>query len=156
MLTPDVLSEIKSKLERYHTVHCGLKHERVIQVPSFGSANIVKRYGLCDRPTRRYRLGCAHTLANDEFYRLTLLLGAQFPAAQAMAAELDRLFNYVYIIDIAKGELEKQLAFALSANNDQLIREAKAAISQVIATHHQLITAIEEIRAQLLTVVSSL
>lgn len=146
MLTPYTLSEIRVKLERYHTMHCGLKHERVVEFSSFDGADSFKRYGLCDSPTRRYKLGCAHTLANQEFCRLILSVGAQFPGARALAEEFDQLFLYVYIIDVAKGALEKQLALALSVNNNQFIVEAKAAIAQVVATHHQLIKTIEELR----------
>jgi len=74
MLTPDALSEIKSKLALYHTAYCGLKHERVVEISSSEDGDIIKRYGLCDIPARRYQLGCAHTMANHEFCRLILSL----------------------------------------------------------------------------------
>jgi len=146
MLTPEALSAIKTELERYQTAYCGLKHERVVHLSSLEGTKCVKRYGLCDRSTRRYQLGCAHTKANHEFCRLILSIVEQLPGAQTLAEELDQLFSYIYITDIAKGALEKQLAYALSVNNKRFIAEAKAAISQVITTHHQLINIIEEIR----------
>ena len=68
MSTPEVLLTIKLELERYQTAYCGLKHEHVVHISSFEGTRCVKRYGLCDRSTRRYRLGCAHTKGNDEFF----------------------------------------------------------------------------------------
>ncbi|OCX53744.1 hypothetical protein BEL04_05500 [Mucilaginibacter sp. PPCGB 2223] len=150
MLAPDALADIKLKLQTYQTAYCGLKHERVVELASPGGASFAKRYGFCDRLTRKYRLGCAHTTANEEFCRLVLSLGEQMPGIQAIAEDLDELFSYVYITDIAKGSLEKQLAFALAANNEQFITEARAAIAQVIAAHNQLIKNIEELRLQLM------
>jgi len=78
-------------------------------------------------------------------------MSKQLPGTQALAEELNQLFSYVYITDIAKGALEKQLAYALSVNNKPFIAEAKAAISEVIGSHHQLINAIEEIRLRIST-----
>jgi hypothetical protein len=148
MLTPDVISEIRSKLERYHTGYCGLKHERVVEFSSAEDGSPVKRYGLCDSQTRKYQLGCAHTIANYEFCRTILSMSEHLPDAQRLAAEFDGLFLNVYMMDVVMGALEKQLGLALSAGNDQLITGAKAAVAEVRATHHQLVKTIEELRRE--------
>ncbi|MBW4888775.1 hypothetical protein KXQ82_03580 [Mucilaginibacter sp. HMF5004] len=151
-----MLAEIRSTLEPYHTAYCGLKHEQVTEVSAFENTPLIKRYGFCDSSARKYRLGCAHTTANQEFCRAILSIRGQFPGAQALAEKFEQLFLNIYILDIAKGVLDKQLAFATLANNDLLIVEAKAAIAETIAAHHQLIRSIEKQRLQLMADLSPL
>ncbi|QKJ30249.1 hypothetical protein HQ865_10895 [Mucilaginibacter mali] len=149
-LSPDVLADIKSKLAPYHTAFCGLKHEQVTEVYSDENGDYFKRYGFCDKAARKYRLGCAHTSANDEFCRIILSACEQFPGAQALAEHFGELFLNVYMMDLTKGALEKQLALGMRIDNKLLIADAKAAIAEVIKTHHQLVRAIEELRIELM------
>jgi len=148
MLTSELLSQIVSKLESYHTAYCSLKHEQVVSTSYFENTTTFKRYGFCDQATRKQRIGCAHTSANGAFYKIMLSAGTQVPDAKAWADKVEQLFLEIYLIDFVKGALEKQLALARSANDPLMITEAKMAITEVISTHHQLIKAIEELKFQ--------
>lgn len=122
------LSEIKSTIENFRTVECGLYHETVTtdeQGPKkkvIAEEEIFERVSLCKNEDRRVRLGCAHSMANSEFDRILGSTQLQQPEIQELRKEFNRICMEIYRLDHKMGDLQKEYAQFLDVGEEGSIK----------------------------------
>lgn len=130
-------AEIEKRLERFEAVPCRLAHEKVRLAPRTrlpvtrrtGDETIYQRNALCPADVRRWRIGCAHSVANGAFCRLLDSLNPDDSVIAEYRREFQELVSSIYALDHDKGEREKDYAICIgrkgfSENEAAQIREA--------------------------------
>lgn len=139
------LLEIKEALIKFEVVQCGMYHEKVaidqdtllpIKVNN-GIEEIYQRVNLCNAELRRWRLGCAHTSANDHFLNLICTIPNQNQTVEQIQQSYHILIGKICELDHQKGNLEKYYAQSLETNSALEAQKIKVQIAEVITQHRE-------------------
>ncbi|WP_207429023.1 hypothetical protein [Pedobacter sp. SYSU D00535] len=141
---------------------CKLKHEKVqkneVDLDRLEDQNVIfPRLGFCRKEDRNFRIGCAHTMANNNFKNLCKQVSEllNMPQLTQLRHEMDHLVTQIYILDYKKGQLEKELAIAEIKRDSCTLNSLSDELSQVEATHVGLIGGLESKRKLFLEVCES-
>lgn len=144
---------LKDKLSALQIVSCGMVHEQAKSIKEdtltphadIDALGVVRR-GLCNNAQRRNFLGCAHTVANDNFTNITneLFSLGIFPHAQSPTENIKQIVFSIYMLDHEKGILEKRLALAKHLQHTEEEHVLQQTINEVVSRHQVAINSLKQ------------
>lgn len=148
------LKSVRAQIAQYVIKPCQLRHEKVMHLEPAGSEDGMgagcHRLGFCSHEVRKHRLGCAHTMANENFLAVLAPVVSEDPLIAALCLYLRDHIDQIYRLDHKKGDLDKQHALAQQAMAAEEATALRQAIDTVVAEHTQRLTQMQHIRQQLL------
>lgn len=151
------LSTVVTLLQELKIVQCGLRHEevtgtRIVGADATGEMPVLgyDRLGLCPLPFRKQIMGCAHTSSNHLLIRHLQAARHQYPQFGVWAEAMDQLFTQIYLLDVRKSELEKEI-YASRAGDLTTLNLAK---TEILKEHARCITQLRQLREEMLTFLS--
>lgn len=153
------LLELKEKLSVFQTVSCRLMHEQVQEIMDDSITDyadlerlMVRRKGFCNPAMRRTWLGCAHTMANDTFARLSDCVHATgiLHTDTIPSIGFNDLVVEIYRIDHEKGRMEKRKALAQKQNDTAELINIADSMQDIIYRHQCCIKQLEQMRSDLM------
>ena len=161
MKDKQLLQSLKSQLSQFKTFDCKLKHEEVINIEFNTGTDYsgkplelsCERIGFCNKAYRNSNISCAHTIAAINFKKIfnEIIIVTDYKGDDLLIQSMDELLCKIYLLDIEKGSLEKQHAYAkfneLPALQSALIEEK---ITNAVNTHSNYVQELEILRQMIM------